>query len=268
ARPLRTFIDHLDDAADAVADAVTFEARLLLLREPRFGLAEVEHVVGSLDPLDGAVDELARAAGVFVENGLTLGFADFLEDDLLGGLGGDAAEGFGVLRDADFGADFSIGRDTPGFQESHLVSRVFDRLDDFLNGIESDGAGLRVHIGDIVLIGAIVLAGRDQHCVLDRVQHNLRVDALFLAQDFDGLKNRFQGVLVLPSDFSYSGRIYHSCLRLAFCTWSRWNSMILPESVWSVTILPAMPASVPSQLRWFSMGSRSDALILRPWNRS
>ncbi len=37
-------VDDLDDAADAVADAVAFEARLLALGQAGFGLAEIEHV--------------------------------------------------------------------------------------------------------------------------------------------------------------------------------------------------------------------------------
>ncbi len=37
--------------------------------------------------------------------------------------------------------------------------------------------------------------GGDQHGVLDRVQDDLRIDAFFLAQYLDGLKNRFQSAL-------------------------------------------------------------------------
>src|SRR6185437_335441 len=51
ARPLARLIDQADDAADAVARAVTFQARLLALREARFGLAQIEHIVRTFDAL-------------------------------------------------------------------------------------------------------------------------------------------------------------------------------------------------------------------------
>ena len=47
--------------------------------------------MAELDPLDDAGDDLAGAVLEF-SLPLALGVADLLEDDLLGGLGGDAAE--------------------------------------------------------------------------------------------------------------------------------------------------------------------------------
>ncbi len=82
----------LDDAANAVANAVAFEARLLAFGQTGFGLAEIDHQIETFDALDGGVDEFADAVGVFAINGFALGFADLLKDDLFGGLGGDAAE--------------------------------------------------------------------------------------------------------------------------------------------------------------------------------
>jgi hypothetical protein len=40
-----------------------------------------------------------------------------------------------------------------------------------------------------------MFSGRDEHGILDGVQDDLHIDALLLAQDFDGLIDRFQGVL-------------------------------------------------------------------------
>ena len=54
-----------------------------------------------------------------------------------------------------------------------------------------DGARFGIHVRDVILGGAIVLSGGNQHRIFHRVEDDLRVDALFLAQDFDGLKNRF-----------------------------------------------------------------------------
>ena len=46
-----------------------------------------------------------------------------------------------------------------------------------------------------------MFAGGDQHGVLDGVQDDLRIDAFFLAQDLDGLKDGFQSALVLTLEF-------------------------------------------------------------------
>ena len=110
------------------------------------------------------------------------------------------------FRNADFGADFRRGIDAARFRQGHFVHRVGHHLRRFLQGIELDGAGLRVHVRQVVLVGAVVLAGGDQHGILHRVQDDLRIDALFLAQYLDGLKNRFQSALFV------SDRILWQCV--------------------------------------------------------
>src|SRR6185369_12479426 len=124
---LARFIDELDDAAHAIAHAVALEARLLLFGQLGFGLAEIENVVRPLDALDGAVDELAGAARVFIEDRLALGLADLLEDYLLGSLRGDASERIGVFCNSDFGADLGFGIDAPSFRKGHFVHGIGDR---------------------------------------------------------------------------------------------------------------------------------------------
>ena len=201
ARTFTGLIDQPDHAPDAVAHAVAFQARLLLLGQLGFGLAEVQNVVRPLHALDGAVHQLAGAPGVFLVHGFPLGFADLLENHLLGGLRRNAAQRFGALLDANFGTDFGLGRNAPRLPQRHFVHRVFHRLHRLLDGVELDGAGFRIHLGDVVFVGAVVLPGGDQHGVLDGVQDDLRIDALFLAQYLDGLKNRFQSSLVIPIRF-------------------------------------------------------------------
>ncbi len=93
-------------------------------------------------------------------------------------------------------ADFGFGIDAPRFGQGHFMRRIVDGFDDFLHGEELDRAGLGIHIRDIIFVGAVMLARGDQHGVLDRVEHDLRVDALFLAQNLDGLKDRFQSALL------------------------------------------------------------------------
>src|SRR6202040_2068409 len=92
---LRAFggtVDHLDDHAQPFADVVGFEFGLLALGQTRFGAAHVDDEVGAFGALDDDGDEFADAAVVFVEDGVAFGFANLLQDDLLGGLRGDAAQ--------------------------------------------------------------------------------------------------------------------------------------------------------------------------------
>ena len=81
---------HVGD--DAVADAVGLARHLLAHRQDRLGAADVDDEVAALEAADDAGDELALAVLVLVVDVLALGLADALDDDLLGGLRGDAAE--------------------------------------------------------------------------------------------------------------------------------------------------------------------------------
>ena len=113
-RALGGAVDAQQDDADALADGELLEAGLLALGHAGFGLAEVEDDVHGLEALDGGVEDLAGAVAVLVEYGVALGFADLLEDDLLGHLGGDAAEGRGVLVEAQLSADLDLGGEFAG----------------------------------------------------------------------------------------------------------------------------------------------------------
>ena len=84
--------DLEDQRADAVADADDFARDLLVAADDALGAAEVDDDVAELDALDDAGDDLAGAVLELLVLALALGVADLLEDDLLGGLRGDAAE--------------------------------------------------------------------------------------------------------------------------------------------------------------------------------
>ena len=84
--------DAQDQRADAVADADHLARDLLVAADDALGAAEVDDDVAELDALDDAGDDFAGAVLELFILALALGVADLLEDDLLGGLGGDAAE--------------------------------------------------------------------------------------------------------------------------------------------------------------------------------
>ena len=85
---------HLgDDGLDARALLVALAVDLLGARQQRLDLAEVdEHVVAVAGLLHDAGDDLADAVDVLVVHHPALFLADALQDDLLRGLRGDAAE--------------------------------------------------------------------------------------------------------------------------------------------------------------------------------
>ena len=65
---------------------------LLVAADHALGAAEIDDDMAELDALDDAGDDLAGAVLEFLMLALALGIADLLEDHLLGGLRGDAAE--------------------------------------------------------------------------------------------------------------------------------------------------------------------------------
>ena len=91
---LRAFgraIHHANHDAKAFANVVSLELRLFALGQTRFGAAHVHDEVGSFGALDDDGDQFADAIVILIENGVALGFAHFLQDDLLGSLRGDTA---------------------------------------------------------------------------------------------------------------------------------------------------------------------------------
>ena len=92
-RALRAGAHLGDDRLDAGALLVALAVDLLGARQQRLDLAEVdEHVVAVAGLLDDAGHDLADAVDVLVVHHLALGLADPLQDHLLRGLRGDAAE--------------------------------------------------------------------------------------------------------------------------------------------------------------------------------
>ena len=121
----------------------------------------------------------------------------------------------------------------------HFERGIGHRFRHGFHGIELEPAVLVVEIGFVILDGAEVLARRDQHRVLDRVENDLGVDALFFAQDFNRLINAFHE---FASDFSNGAgnedglRRYHSNFRLARSTCSTGKVTSLPPASSTVTV--------------------------------
>ena len=199
--------DRHDQRADAVADADHFARDLLVAADDALGAAEVDDDVAELDALDDAGDDLAGAVLELFILALALGVADLLEDDLLGGLGGDPAELDRRQRVDDEVADARALLELLRALDVDLLEMILGLLDDFEHAPQAKVAGLGVELGADVVLGAIAGAGG----ALDRVLHRLDDDALvdqLLARD--GVGDREQLGLVGADGSGCGGHVDYS----------------------------------------------------------
>ncbi len=198
-RALGAAIHSLDDAADPIGRRVAFSSRLLLSRQDRFNPADFQDDVAVLEALDRPGDDLADALVVLGKNILAFSLTDFLEDDLLGRLRGDAPEYFGRLGKLHLVADLDAVGDLlaverpvqlPGFIDADLDRGVGDVLNNLLDGEEVHLAGVGVESGLQILAGLVVLArgGRDRF--FNGADDDVGLDALLLRQRLDCLLQR------------------------------------------------------------------------------
>src|SRR6185312_1361460 len=156
--------------AHALAHGKLLKARLLTLGAAGFRLADIEYRVLAFDALDGGVQDLLFAMGVFLEDGVALRFANLLENHLLGQLRGNAAQRAGVAIEANLASRLDAGSQLVGFRESDLVDRVLDLV---LVGYHSlvyvgrDFAGVLVKLPAHVFLGLVILAGSQGNCFLN-----------------------------------------------------------------------------------------------------
>src|SRR5207302_9876163 len=85
--------DHArEDHPATLANGNRLQARLLLPRHPRLGFPNVENYIRSFDTPDCRIDNFDRPSDVLVVNGIPLGLAHLLKDDLFGQLSGNAPQ--------------------------------------------------------------------------------------------------------------------------------------------------------------------------------
>src|SRR5262249_50779748 len=135
-RPPLVAVDLDQEHLDPLTGSVALGRHLLADGHDRLGLAQLDDHRPRVRTLDDAVQHLALAVGEFLVDAVPLVVADLLENDLLGGLGGDAAEIVGGSLDADLVTDLGPGRDLPRLGRQDVVQRVFDLFDDVLDHVD------------------------------------------------------------------------------------------------------------------------------------
>ena len=125
--------------------------------------------------------------GELVEHHAALGLPHALNDDLTGGLGGDAAEVLRLDLDAQHVAQLGPGQSLPGVLKAHLGVGVIDGLHHVLLDVHADLALFLVGVhGDVVGDALVVpLVGGHQR-LGDLLDHVCLGDALFLLDVSNG----------------------------------------------------------------------------------
>ena len=161
-RALVRFADVEHVGADAVVDTIVFARDLLGERQQRLVLVVEQNVhVALFVTLDDAHHDIVQLGRIRVVNGVALGLADALHDDLFRGLRGDAAEIFGRHLFIEEVAGLRTSNRLRALEISSLGSVT--SVDDVAAMIDFVFAGLSVDRHDRVRFGAEVsLVGRDQ----------------------------------------------------------------------------------------------------------
>ena len=183
---LRRLLDVHDVDLDAFVHAIAFAGDLLVGSQDAFGSAHAhEHGIGA-DALHDACDDFGLAGDIIVVDHASLGLADALHHDLLGGLGCDAAEISGGHLIFDDVAEFVGGVDLLRLFQARLGERIFHFLDDVASHEDVDVAGLAVDVDPHVLGRAVILLICRNQCALDGVDQDILGNALFSFQSLDG----------------------------------------------------------------------------------
>src|SRR5690606_34614638 len=149
ARPLGRLLDALEHCADGLALTEPLARVLLLPRNDRVGIARlVQHHddLAALDLLHLTGEQLADLAGVLVANLVALALAHALDDALLRGHHGVAAELLELDGDLEHVADLEVGVVPARLLERDLTRRVLDLVHDLLQDRDHDVAARLVDL--------------------------------------------------------------------------------------------------------------------------
>src|SRR3954469_24904312 len=266
--------DLLDDRLDALGVVVALAVDLLGLGQQRLdALAQLDQRVARVGLLDDAGDELADAVAVLLEHHVALRLADALQDDLLGGLGGDAAE---VVRGDVLLVDLvavllELGRVDLGVLRLYRlaglgidVGPLVDRLDDQV-GLQALGhdelddavvAGVGVHLHARVLGRARLLLVRRQQGVLQRMDEAVGRDALLDGQGLHGVQDLSRHVGYSSTRLDLRMSAYGIAIRV--------GGVVFTAIVTSASVAPT---SSPVKDEWPSWASRRRTRARRPRKR-
>ena len=141
----------------------------------------MERPIAGVDAGDHTGQQLLGLAHELIIDHIPFRFPNALDDDLTGGLGGDAAEVFGFDLTAHHVTQLHVGQGTTGFLQGNLGVRIVHFLHHVPTDDDADGVLDRVGQDDDVVLHPFVVAliSGDQR-LGDLLHHILLLDAFFL----------------------------------------------------------------------------------------
>ena len=199
--------DEADHGAEALADVVAVALHAVAALEDRLAAAlDVADDVLAVGAQDRRRHDLADAAGVAALHDVALALVHALDDGLLGGLGGDAAEDAGVHLGLDRVADLGVGVHAAGVGERDVAGADRAVVDDAaLPGL--DGEGVRVDLDADVAGRAEALLGGGLEGGGDGGEHVRAGDAALALQGLeDGVEVVVHGFRLRWGPFRFKRR--------------------------------------------------------------
>eukprot|EP00042_Codosiga_hollandica_P026762 m.128532 g.128532 ORF g.128532 m.128532 type:complete len:440 (-) comp52295_c0_seq7:483-1802(-) len=197
-----------DDGAHAITGTqVLFRDHLAAL-QAAFDATALDNDVALVQALHGTDEDLLAARHEVVQQLLALGVADLLQDDLLGGLGTDAADGHGFDRLFDVVVHLDVGDLVLSFEQQDFGVGV---LQAGLVGNDVPAAeGLvlarfTVHADADVGLGAVKLLGGRGQRSFDRTEHDIALHTLFARDRVHQHQHFTVHCLRPPSTLSWPG---------------------------------------------------------------
>ena len=160
--------------------------------------------------------------GEFVKDHAALGLADALDDDLLGGLGGDTAEVLGFDLFVDQIAELHVGIDAPGGLDLDLGGGNVDLVYDFLLGVHLQSILAELDKDVVGVANAVLFVGGKQG-LGDAVGHIVHGDAAIPLKLTQRRKD-----LTVVAHICFLRFCQRSTRRRTSATWDLVNVMDLP----------------------------------------
>ena len=177
-----------NESADTVAGGEVFARDAFVAAQEGLRPSQVDDDVAEFYALDQPVDDFAEAILELVVLTLALGFAHFLHDHLLGGLGGDAPKIYRRQRlDQEF-ADLGVRLALARFLQGDLRNLFLNRLGHLDIAGQIDDAGRAVDGGADVMLVTVFGTPRLLDGLLHGFQHFLALDTLVARHRFRHLQ--------------------------------------------------------------------------------